>query len=277
MRTQQFVWAVRVTVALLAGVLVAPAVAGTLGVTVTLGPSQQVAPGAVLDLYMQVTRAGDGFNGFDAVIGYDPAALTLVPLEPLWLQEGTYLTAAACGGTFHRFSQGVSTDSITDVILCSGVSLPGPGQVYHLRFRAATTPQVTSVQFLSGTEFFNAGLYVTPLYTTNAVIGIGMAPPVDVGPDGPLQGLSLKAAPNPSSGGMAFTIQCDRAGPETLTVFDVQGRVVRRFAQDREAPGVHTVIWDGRNDAQARLSPGAYLVRLEVAGRAAWSRVTLLH
>jgi len=54
MRTQRLVWAVGVTAALVAGVLVAPAIAGSLGVTVSLGPSQQVAlpsgTGAILSL-----------------------------------------------------------------------------------------------------------------------------------------------------------------------------------------------------------------------------------
>ncbi len=259
-----------------AAVLVTPASLGAQGVTVALSPSQQVAPGAEFDLYLQVTKAGSPFNGFDAVIGYNPSALTLVPLSPVSQQEGSYMTGA-CGNTFHVFKPGASSDTITDVLLCNGVSLTGPGQIYRLHFRASTTAQVTVVRFLPGLQFYNAGIYVTPTTTTNAIIGIGMPPPVSVEDAGPPARLVLGAAPNPSPGGLVFTVESDRAGPETLTVFDVQGRVVRRFADRRSAAGVRTVAWDGRSDAGVRLAPGVYLARLESAGRAVWRRVTLVH
>jgi hypothetical protein len=110
---------------------------------------------------------------------------------------------------------------------------------------------------------------------SNVLIGVGMA--VGVEPPGPPQRLSLRAAPNPSPGSMVFTVESGRAGPETLTVLDVLGRTVRRFAESRTAPGVHTIAWDGRNEAGAKLPPGMYLARLEVAGRTVWTRVTLLH
>jgi len=243
-----------------------------LGVTVGLTPAaQQVTPGAVFDLYIEVTQAGDPFNGFDAVIGYDPAALTLLTTyQSNW--QGTYMTGA-CGNTFPVFTPGAGQVSITLVLLCNGVSLPGPGQLCHLQFQASSTPQVTAVQFLPGLEFYNAGVYVRPVYSTDALIGIGV--PLSVGPPGPAK-FTLAVAPNPSRGSLVFTIGSDRAGPESLAVFDLQGRTVRRFAETRSAPGVHTITWDGRSDAGVRLAPGVYLARLEIAGRAVWRRVTLI-
>src|SRR5438445_13890395 len=74
---------------LLAAVLAGgPVTAVAQGVKVALLPATQtVAPGAEFDLSMEVTVAGSAFNGFDAYIGYDPAALTLIPLSPISLQE----------------------------------------------------------------------------------------------------------------------------------------------------------------------------------------------
>ena len=254
------------------GVPAAQASPGTLGVTVGLTPAvQQVTPGAVFDLYFQVTQAGDPFNGFDAVIGFDPAALTRLPLSQAE-QEGTYMREA-CGNTFYVYKAGASTDTITDVLLCGGVALPGPGQLFHLRFQASNTPQVTAVHFLPGLQFYNAGIYVKPVYSTDARIGIGM--PVSVGPTGPVR-LTLAVAPNPSRGNLLFTVGADRAGPESLAVFDLQDRMVRRFAETRSEPGVRAVTWDGCSDTGVRLAPGVYLARLEVAGRAVWRRVTLI-
>ena len=143
------------------------------GVTVALVPiTDRVVPGAMFDLDLVVTKPGASFNGFGAVVGYDPAALTLVPHDTLSQQEGSPLRKA-CGNTFHRFRQGARTDTIADVLLCNGMSLTGPGQIYHLQFRASTKPQTTEVQFLEGLKFYDAGIFVNPVISSNATITIG--------------------------------------------------------------------------------------------------------
>ncbi|WP_041806294.1 FlgD immunoglobulin-like domain containing protein [Rhodothermus marinus] len=61
-----------------------------------------------------------------------------------------------------------------------------------------------------------------------------------------------------------------------LVVYDLLGRSVRTLLEGPLAPGVHEVVWDGRNDAGVRLPAGLYLLRLE-AGRQMQSRtITLL-
>jgi hypothetical protein len=260
-----------VTMVLLVLVCGTPAVraaSDVTGVTVALTPNQQVAPGATFDVFVDVTEAGSPFNAFDIVLGYDPAALTYVSHA-----EGVYMTSA-CGNTFHDFRAGAGTDTIGESLLCSGVSLPGPGRVYRLTFKAATSPQLTHVRFLPGLQFYRAGLYVNPVRSTDVTIGIGM--PAGVGREGSLPRLSLDAVPNPSRGPTVFTLTSDRAGAETLAVLDVQGRVVRRFPAVRTMAGARTVAWDGRDEAGTPLAPGVYLARLEVAGRVVWSRLTLL-
>src|SRR6266516_3043333 len=143
------------------------------GVTVALTPvSSSVAPGSQFDLFIEVTRQGSLFNAFDAIVGYDPAALTSIPLSPLSLQEGSYMKAA-CSTRFHRFRQGTDRDTTTDVLLCNGVAVAGPGQIYRLHFKASNTTQVTRVRFLPGLQFYNNGLYVNPAYSSDATIGIG--------------------------------------------------------------------------------------------------------
>src|SRR5438094_1617210 len=81
----------------------APRPTAAQGVHVALMPAAlQVAPGSTFDLEIDVTQAGSNFNGFDIYIGYDPSAVSLVPLSPISLQEGSYFTSA-CGNRFHRF------------------------------------------------------------------------------------------------------------------------------------------------------------------------------
>src|SRR5580765_1145624 len=133
MSTRRFAWVVGLvaSVAVLTGPHLA---AGQPGVKVALLPTSQiVGPGQEFDVTIQVTRAGSPFNAFDAVIGWDPTAIQPVTLTPLSDQEGAYLTAA-CAKRFHVFTAAADYDSITDVLLCAGVSLTGPGEIYRLRF-----------------------------------------------------------------------------------------------------------------------------------------------
>ena len=256
---------------LVLAVWVGPGPAGAQGVTTALMPaSLTVAPGSEFDLELQVTQAGSNFNGFKGVVAYDPAALSLVPLSPVSLQQGSLMTDA-CGNTFHRFQEGTGVDTLTDVLMCNGVSLTGPGQIYRLHFRASNTPQTTSVWIVPGTlKFYDAGLYVTPVYSANARIGIGM-PPAAVGDAGGPGGPSLAVAPNPSRGRVVFTLGPGHAGAESLTVRDVQGRVVRKFV-----PSGRQIAWDGMHEIGRPVPNGTYFATLDAGGRSTTIRFSLV-
>jgi hypothetical protein len=237
--------------------VLAPQGARAQGVKVGLLPStSSVAPGATFDVSIQVLEAGSAFNAFDIYVGYDPAALTLVPQSPISLQEGSAFVAA-CGSRYHRFQPGADRDTITDVLLCSGASLTGPGQIYKLRFKASTTPQVATIRFLPGLQFYNAGLFVNPSYSGNAVVYIGTPLAVPSGPAA--NALRLSAAPNPSRGPMSFEFASAEAGRVTLRVTDLQGRLVREIDEGVLSAGTHRLGWDGRDAAGITAPPGVYV------------------
>ncbi len=253
----------------------APGTFAAQGVKVALMPASQfVAPGAEFELSLEVTEAGSSFNAFDAYIGYDPAALTLVPQSPLSLQEGQYFTSA-CSNRFHRFRQGADRDTITDVLLCSGSSLTGPGQIYRLRFRASNTPQLTIVRFLPGLQFYNEGLYVNPVSSNDAGVSIGLETGVGGTPSPSVS--MLRAAPNPSRFGTVITVQMAHSGPQHLTIRDLQGRVIRRLESGYFEAGTRTVRWDGRNDSGQMAPAGMYLATLRAQGRTFKARFALLN
>ncbi len=167
-------WRWMAALALAAGVARAGDARAAAGVHVALVPATQtVAPGASFDLEIDVTQAGAAFNGFDAYIGFDPGAAQAVPSSPVSLQEGSLMTSA-CGSQFHRFlySNTTGRDTINDVLLCSGVSVTGPGQIYKLHFKAGTTQQTTTVRFLPGLQFYNEGLFVNPDSSMDAQVTI---------------------------------------------------------------------------------------------------------
>lgn len=238
----------------------APAAAG---ITVAVHPpTQNVAPGAEFELTLQVTQSGSSFNGFDAIVGYTPSALTLLPLSPLSQQEGSLMTGA-CPNRFHRFREGVDRDTITDVLLCSGVSLTGPGQIYRLRFRASATTQTTTVNVI-GAGFYDAGIAVTPVSSSNATVVIGTEVGVAPGPQGP-GAVRLRASPNPSRSPTRLEVETAAAGFQELGICDLLGREVCRLESGWFDAGRRTVAWDGRDDAGVAQAPGVYFARLRTS------------
>lgn len=256
--------------------LAAPAFAQ--GVRVALLPAQQtVTPGSEFEITLQVTQAGSAFNGFDAVVGYDPAALTLLPLAPTSSQQGCLMTggcSAACGGTYHLFEARGDSAEFSSIVLCDQFTLTGPGQIYRLRFRASNTPQITELRIRQA-AFFNAGLYVNPVLTTGCRVGIGNSLAVGDG-SSPNTGLRLTAEPNPAFRRVSLSFASGLAGDPTILVTDVLGRTVRRFTQTRIERGEHRIEWDGRDDQGARVPAGVYLVRLSLGHQSRQTRVTLL-
>ena len=266
----------RAALALALGALVVaarggPGTAVAEGVTAALQPNPMtVEPGAEFDLELWVTQAGASFNGFRAIVAYDTSALTLLPMSPLSQQVGQLMTGA-CGSSFHRFRPGPGVDTISVVLLCNGVSLTGPGQVYRLHFRAAQALQTTMVRLLPGElKFYDAGIFVNPVHSSDASIGIGM-PPAAVDGAGTGGRLSLAVAPNPGRGRVVFSIGAAYPGPESLTVRDVQGRLVWKAV-----PGARQIAWDGRHELGHLVPNGTYFATLKAGGRETTVRFTLL-
>lgn len=229
------------------------------GVHMGFVPTQQfVGAGSGFDVELRVTSAGAGFNGFQARLRFDPARVTLVPASPTTAQEGSLMTGA-CGMTFHQFSAGPDSCDITDVLLCNGVSLTGPGQIYKLHFTAANTPGTSTILHIEQVAFYDTGVRVLPVLSQDDTVTIGN--PVGVGDAPSGFGIELRAAPNPSVSGVTFLLGSPVAGEQSLLVSDVAGRIVRRFGRAELAAGPRSVPWDGRDDAGRALAPGVYLAR----------------
>ena len=251
------------------GGLVPARVALGAGVQAILLPATStVSPGAEFDILIQIPQAGASFNAFDAVVGYDPAALTLVLQSPVSLQEGALMTSA-CANRFHRFRQGSDRDTITMALLCSGVSVSGPGTVYRMRFRASSTPQTTTIRVVSA-HFFAAGIAIAPLTTGDATVGIGVA--VGVGDEAGRTGAPIRAWPNPFRSSTAITLRTSVPDP-SLLVSDLQGRVVRRLHGLQREADRHRFEWDGTDDAGVRVRAGIYFLRDATSGSSVRTRI----
>jgi hypothetical protein len=87
----------------------------------------------------------------------------------------------------------------------------------------------------------------------------------------------MQNRPNPFAA--RTVIRFDLPEPEaiTLTVFDVEGRVVARLTEGIWKAGRHSVQWDGRDEAGRQVSPGLYFVYMKAAEFSDMKKMMLLH
>lgn len=251
------------------------ATAALAGVKLAILPAEIVVdPGAVFEVELTVPEPGSSFNGYDAVVGYDPTVLTFLRQSPLSLQEGD-LMKSACPTRFHVFDLAADSTSlsVSHVLLCAGVSVTGPGVVYQLQFQAKPGFAVTSLRLLDGTAFYDAGLYVEPVETDDALIRVGAN---TAAPTPRPAGLQLRAWPNPFNPRTRVHFVLDQTASVGLDLYDLSGRHLRTLIRATLSAGPQSVSWDGR-DAEGRMvASGAYLLKLRTPARESSLRVVLL-
>ena len=86
----------------------------------------------------------------------------------------------------------------------------------------------------------------------------------------------LPNAPNPFNPRTEARFELAREGPVTLEVLDARGRRAALLLRQPLAAGLHTAVWDGRDDRGAPLASGAYPLRLVADGRVQTRVITML-
>ena len=109
--------------------------------------------------------------------------------------------------------------------------------------------------------------------TCSTVVGVeNEGPP----PVSSLQHGLISCAPNPIRGAatISYTVP-NGAGPATVSVYDVRGRMVRAFQADMSASR-GSLVWDGRSSSGQDVPAGVYFVRLQHAQGTVQTGVVLL-
>jgi hypothetical protein len=68
--------------------------------------------------------------------------------------------------------------------------------------------------------------------------------------------------PNPFNPLTTISFSLPRESLVSLRVFDLRGRLVRTLLDESRPAGVHTVVWDGRDESGGRVASGTYVARL---------------
>ena len=84
------------------------------------------------------------------------------------------------------------------------------------------------------------------------------------------------AHPNPFNSETALTIELPAPQFVDLVIYNTLGQPVRHLVSQPLRAGVHTIIWDGKNDAGQELTTGIYMHALTDGSRRAIGRVLLL-
>jgi hypothetical protein len=82
--------------------------------------------------------------------------------------------------------------------------------------------------------------------------------------------------PNPFSASTTISLTALIGTDLEVSVFNIEGKLVRRLSAEHTAPGRYDLTWDGRNDAGLDASPGVYFVRLAARGAEASTKVVLI-
>jgi hypothetical protein len=112
---------------------------------------------------------------------------------------------------------------------------------------------------------YNGGATASGAFTVGAPVA------VDVAAELPREFSMAAPFPNPFRGETTFRFSLPEGADVRLSVFDVQGRLVRRLLDEPRAPGRHDVRWDARGAAN-----GIYFVKLQTPAFTDTKRVLLL-
>ncbi len=83
-------------------------------------------------------------------------------------------------------------------------------------------------------------------------------------------------SPNPFNPSTTLRYELPASGLVTLTVYDIEGRLVRRLVDGFMEAGTHVATWRGRNDAGRPMSSGLYVVALQAGDRRLSRKLVLL-
>jgi hypothetical protein len=206
-------------------------------------------------LEVDLVMEADGTpQAVSAEVAWDRAVLTLVATtagELLPAQGGHHLLLSPDPGVVDAALLGLRDQGLS-----------GDGVLARLRFRviADGDPNLTIV----GAKARDA---------TNQPVEIA----IDSGtPALPAATALLPNAPNPFNPGTTIRFQLVREGPVRISIYSLDGRLVRRLIDEPLIAGQHELYWDGRDDAQRPTASGILLLRMEADGQVLSRRMTLL-
>ena len=86
----------------------------------------------------------------------------------------------------------------------------------------------------------------------------------------------LQNFPNPFNPSTTIRFELPRAADLRLTIYNTLGEVVRLAVNGRYSAGLHSFVWDGRNDNGQQVASGVYLLQMQAAEQVLTRKMVLL-
>ena len=86
----------------------------------------------------------------------------------------------------------------------------------------------------------------------------------------------LAAYPNPFNGRTTIKYSIAKSARVTISIYDMQGRLVRTLIEKLVSAGSHQVHWNGKDGANREVSSGCYLCKIESNGRRITKKMILI-
>jgi hypothetical protein len=93
---------------------------------------------------------------------------------------------------------------------------------------------------------------------------------------GPAVSCLNNIGPNPFSDGTTIRYQVAAKSRVRAMIYNVVGQVVRVVADRNDDPGYYSMRWNGNDGSGRKVATGAYICRLEIAGRQFLRKVMVL-
>jgi len=86
----------------------------------------------------------------------------------------------------------------------------------------------------------------------------------------------FQSVPSPARGSVRISYQLPLESEVSLNVYDITGRLVRKLVSGREAGGIKSVVWDGKDNNNKSVSSGIYFYRLNAGSWTDTKKVVLV-
>jgi hypothetical protein len=127
--------------------------------------------------------------------------------------------------------------------------------------------------------YYESGVYDRVNLTQNIMDYFGKTPTVnetDVPVDHGFRNMLSHASPNPFNPVTKIAYSIREAGPVTIEVYNVAGRVVRTLLNNELDAGSGYVMWNGANDSGEKCASGVYFYRIQAPGFVASNKMVML-
>jgi hypothetical protein len=115
----------------------------------------------------------------------------------------------------------------------------------------------------------------SPLGGTPGTLNLNTLP-TESANENPLSGCSLSCFPNPFHDYTTVRINAAVTGKYKLEVYDLTGKLINVLADQRIDPGAYYIEWNGRDNKNAMLPGGIYIIRMSGENQQCYVKVIIL-